>query len=176
MIALKKRWPQALARTRGVTSELCELCGHEILELTRAPARLPLPRGAPRRGPPPSDVYVLELEGGRVYVGKSAELNRRLRQHAAGAGSVFTRMYPPTGRRLPRLGNVRGAGDAAERDETLRYMHARGLDFVRGWRYTAPTLSAAQRLDAETNIRELFDLCRSCGGAGHFAASCPLRD
>ena len=36
-----------------------------------------------------------------------------------GTGSAFTKAFPPTGNLLPRLGNVRGNGDAAERDETL---------------------------------------------------------
>jgi len=155
---------------------VCELCGREILELTRAATTAPArrARGQPTvRAASDSQVYILELEGGRVYVGKSSQPSRRYGQHAGGGGSVFTRMYPPTGRRLPRLGNVRGGTDAAERDETLRYMRARGIDLVRGWRYTSPTLSAEQSADAEANMRELFDLCRRCGRGGHFAASCP---
>lgn len=118
------------------------------------------------------DVYVLELAGGRVYVGKSGDVERRVGQHMAGAGSAFTKAFPPTGNHLPRLGNVRGSGDAAERDETLRYMFLRGIRNVRGWRYTCVDLSDELFEDAERNIRELFDLCRRCGGGNHFMGTC----
>ena len=119
-----------------------------------------------------SSVYILELAQGRVYVGKSRDAARRLAQHANGTGAAFTRAFPPTGNRLPRAGDVRGGGDAAERDETLRYMLLRGVDMVRGWRYCTVELSPADRADAEANLRELFDLCRRCGNPGHFMGQC----
>jgi len=90
----------------------------------------------------------------------------------SGTGSAFTKAFAPTGNRLPRLGNVRGSGDAAERDETLRYMFMRGIQNVRGWRYTTVELSPEMVSDAECNIRELYDLCRRCGGANHFMGGC----
>lgn len=89
-----------------------------------------------------------------------------------GTGSAFTKAFPPTGNMLPRLGNVCGNGDAAERDETLRYMFLRGIQNVRGWRYTTVELSGDMAEDAEANIRELFDLCRRCGGGNHFLGAC----
>lgn len=121
---------------------------------------------------PQSHVYILELAGGKVYVGKTGNKSRRLAQHVEGYGSAFTKAYPPTGRQLPRLGNVSGGGDAVERDETLRYMFLRGVSNVRGWRYTQVHLSREDEKDAEANIRELFDLCRRCGHPGHFISSC----
>jgi predicted GIY-YIG superfamily endonuclease len=118
------------------------------------------------------DVYILELQEGKIYVGKSMNVTRRIEQHMGHTGAVWTKKYPPTGVTLPRLGNVRGGGDAPERDETLRYMYHYGVDRVRGWKYTAVRLSSADRKDAEANIRELFDLCRRCGQRGHFVNSC----
>lgn len=93
-------------------------------------------------------------------------------QHMSGTGSAFTKAFKPTGNMLPRLGNVQGMGDAAERDETLRYMFLRGIHNVRGWRYTTVELSPEMVNDAECNIRELYDLCRRCGGANHFIGGC----
>lgn len=121
---------------------------------------------------PACDVYILELAQGKVYVGKTSNKSRRMAQHSAGGGSAFTRAYPPTGKQLPRLGNVSGRGDAAERDETLRYMFLRGVQNVRGWRYTQVAMSREDEDDAEANIRELFDLCRRCGHPGHFISQC----
>lgn len=117
-------------------------------------------------------IYVLELAQGRVYVGHSGDVRRRIQQHMTGQGAAFTKVFPPTGIILPRLGCVTGSAEAAERDETLRYMFLRGIDFVRGWRYVRVTMPEAEQQDAEDNIRELFDLCRRCGHPGHFITHC----
>ena len=119
-----------------------------------------------------TSVYVLELEDGRVYVGSSRDVPRRISQHAAGSGSAYTKIYRPTGVQLPRLGNVEGDGDAAERDETLRYMMLRGVPFVRGWKFARVDMPPDEFDEAESNIRELFDLCRKCGYKGHFCTYC----
>ena len=98
-------------------------------------------------------VYVLELRGGYVYVGKTSRgVQTRLEEHCKStksrfSGSAFTRLHPPTGRLLPRLGNLEGDGDGPERDETLRQMHKRGAQRVRGWKYVRPGPLTAQELD-----------------------------
>lgn len=117
-------------------------------------------------------VYILELSQGRIYVGHSSDIRRRIQQHMAGQGSAFTKAFPPTGVILPRLGCVSGSPEAAERDETLRYMFLRGIQAVRGWRYVRVHMPAEEERDAESNIRELFDLCRRCGHPGHFIGHC----
>jgi len=119
-----------------------------------------------------ASVYILELEQGRVYVGSSRDVKRRVEQHVAGTGSAYTRVYKPTGVLLPRLGNVGGDGDAAERDETLRYMMLRGIPYVRGWKFAQVVMPPAEFDEAEANIRELFNLCRRCGYQGHFMTQC----
>ena len=117
-------------------------------------------------------IYILELIGGRVYVGRTSCLDRRMSQHRTGRGSGFTQAFPPTGVLLPRLGHVSGSAEAAERDETLRYMYLRGITMVRGWKYTRVEMAPEEEQDAEANIRELFDLCRRCGLPGHFVGQC----
>ena len=121
---------------------------------------------------PPASIYILELEQGRVYVGSSRDVKRRVEQHMAGNGAAYTRAYKPTGVLLPRLGNVGGDGDAAERDETLRYMMLRGIAYVRGWKFVQVVMQPHDIREAECNIRELFDLCRRCGYRGHFMTQC----
>jgi predicted GIY-YIG superfamily endonuclease len=117
-------------------------------------------------------IYVLELAQGRVYVGHSADVKRRIQQHMTGQGAAFTKAFPPTGVLLPRLGCVTGSSEAAERDETLRYMFLRGISLVRGWKFVQVQMSDKDERDAEENIRELFDLCRRCGHPGHFVTHC----
>lgn len=127
---------------------------------------------SPPKEPPKTDVYILELEDDKIYVGKTNNMDKRLGEHMNHTGSAFTKRYKPTGRTLERLGNVHGDGDAAERDETLRYMYYKGIENVRGWRYTQVHLSKSHIKDAEENIREMFDLCRKCGLPGHFIQKC----
>ena len=181
IVSARPRSMRALYELKGMGTERCAKYGEDILGLVRLNAtsrRVTVKGGGrdeklvlakPRGG---DSVYVLELAEGRVYVGKSGDVPRRVGQHMGGGGSAFTKVFPPTGRFLPRLGNVSGGSDAAERDETLRYMFRRGVDKVRGWRYTQVELPAAELEDAERNIRELFDLCRRCGHGGHFVGRC----
>jgi predicted GIY-YIG superfamily endonuclease len=121
---------------------------------------------------PETDVYILELQDNKIYVGKSNNVEKRIDMHLTAQGSVFTKAYKPTGKRLPRLGNIASIGDAAERDETLRYMYVHGIQNVRGWKYTSIHLSKKEIQEAEENIREMFDLCRRCGRHGHFITDC----
>lgn len=184
---------QALLKIRGMTEDKCACYGEDVLRIVsrhRQPPPCPPPpcppcppdRGGTKRKFRPArlkedvedadGVYILELLHGRVYVGRTTDLRRRLHEHRSGKGSAFTKAFPPTGLLLPRLGRVSGSGEAAERDETLRYMHMRGAGNVRGWKYTRVELSPEDARDAEANIRELFDLCRRCGHPGHFMGEC----
>ena len=171
----KKAKPQK-AKPRKTTKALKVVTSRFFPTPLKPPLPVILPQLMPpqKRFPPspgPS-VYILELEQGRVYVGSSRDVDRRVAQHMAGAGSAYTRVYRPTGVLLPRLGNVGGEGDAAERDETLRYMMMRGIPYVRGWKFAQVVMSPEDFNEAESNIRELFDLCRRCGYKGHFITRC----
>ena len=189
-----------LLKIRGFTPEKCSSYGEDILRIvSRARDDLPAPsravshppvrlasfsKGTVLRKPsvaaiksypgfsPCEQVYVLELEQGRVYVGRSKNVERRVSAHISGSGSAFTKAFPPTGVILPRLGRVSGSIEAAERDETLRYMFLRGIQVVRGWKYTRIDMSSEEVDEAEANIRELYDLCRRCGHPGHFMGKC----
>ena len=114
-------------------------------------------------------VYVLELDDGRYYVGKSHRVEERLRQHAEGAGAACAKGYL---RRVPPLTPRADDFEAWERAETLARMRRHGIGRVRGWMYTAPELGDAMREHAYQQVCERFDLCLRCGREGHFVTDC----
>lgn len=118
---------------------------------------------------PNSGVYVLSLAHGRVYVGKSNDIEERLRQHRSGAGAACAKHFL---RRVPPMTPPTADLESWERAETLARMHAHGISKVRGWMYTSPEMDHVEREHAFKQVCEKFDLCRRCGGDGHFVAAC----
>ena len=119
-------------------------------------------------------VYVLGDEKGRMYVGKSQDVERRVEQHLAGEGTQFL-----TGGKVRRL-EVGETGseldlESWERNETLARMYKHGVGNVRGWMFTSARLSAEQEEQAFGQICEKYDLCRKCGRNTHFAIKCFAR-
>ena len=72
--------------------------------------------------------YVLELAGGRVYVGWSRNLSNRLSEHWAGSGSIMTRTYPP----VRVLQVVFPADYTVENNLTKHYAKCRGWEKADG--------------------------------------------
>ena len=118
-------------------------------------------------------VYVLLLQAGGRYVGKSVDVERRIAEHRGGRGAAWVRhgggvvaVEPPITPRTVDLG-------AWEARETIAQMMRHGFDTVRGWEWTgcAPLTPG----DLDFYRRTAFgtgDLCRACGRPGHFAQRC----
>ena len=102
-----------LSRIRGFTTEKCAKYGIEILSMVNSNSSVDIvvPRISLKASK--EEIYILELAMGRVYVGRTSNLWARISAHQKGVGSIFTKFYTPTGRLLPRLGDVRGSGDCA---------------------------------------------------------------
>lgn len=79
------------------------------------------------RPPRGKQVYVLELEGGCYYIGRTGNLRRRVHQHFIGTGAKFTRKHEP----LKLIAHYPGAS-REERKLTLEYAAKYGWDKVRG--------------------------------------------
>lgn len=84
-----------------------------------------------------STIYVLRLEGGRYYVGKSDHVMKRYQQHLEGSGSAWTRKYPPVS--LEKT--IEHASPFEEDKVTKEYMSRYGMDKVRGGSYVELELS-----------------------------------
>lgn len=114
-------------------------------------------------------VYVLQAPDGTFYVGKSCNIQERLKRHLEGTGATCAKGKC---NRVPPLTPACDDLEAWERNEVLARMRRFGVGNVRGWMYTSKQLSDAQVEHAFFQVCEKFDLCRRCGLSGHFVAQC----
>ena len=114
-------------------------------------------------------VYVLQRPDGLFYVGKSCNIQERLRQHREGTGAACAKGQC---RRVPPMTPACDDLEAWERSEVLARMYKHGVRSVRGWMFTSHDFSEGEAEQAFRQVCEKFDLCRRCGRRGHFAAEC----
>jgi len=123
--------------------------------------------------PPPSTtagVYSITDLSGRIYVGKSSNINKRIQEHKDGAGTSFLTRFIKQCSTL--TSGTEDDLESWERNETLEQMYRNGIQNVRGWMFTSLVLTEKQEEDAFKQICEKKDLCRSCGRNNHFADRC----
>ena len=117
-----------------------------------------------------TNIYVLELRGGRYYIGKSDDPKARFAQHLNGSGSAWTRKYKPL-----KIVKVVNASPFAEDQITKEYMSKYGIEKVRGGSYSNIELDDFQVQVLEREIRGATDKCIRCGRSGHFINNCYAR-
>lgn len=115
-----------------------------------------------------TNIYVLRLQGGRYYVGKSDNVENRYKQHINGSGSAWTRKYKPVS--IERT--IKNTSSFDEDKVTKEYMCKYGIDNVRGGSYVQVELTEFQTDAIKTEIWAAKDLCTQCGRSGHFAKDC----
>jgi predicted GIY-YIG superfamily endonuclease len=115
-----------------------------------------------------TNIYILRLEGGRYYIGKSDNVSARYKQHCDGEGSAWTRKYRP-------IALEKTVTDASPFDEdklTKEYMAVHGIDKVRGGSYVEMTLSEFHKDALKMEIWGAKNYCTQCGRSGHFVKEC----
>lgn len=92
-------------------------------------------------------LYVLELEGGKYYVGRTSNIISRFNAHVHNFGSIWTKLYGV--KSIIKLTNDFPFGETAI---TLEYMQKYGIDNVRGSCWCKEILSE----DEKTQIQKFF--------------------
>ena len=115
-------------------------------------------------------LYVLQCEKGKYYVGKTTDVMRRFEEHKSGKGSAWTTKYKPT--KLIECRVITSPHD--ENNTTKDYMKKYGIDNVRGAGYCQVVLPEGTLSLLQNELQGLSDLCYKCNLSGHFAAACPI--
>jgi len=115
-----------------------------------------------------TNIYILRLEGGRYYIGKSDNVLNRYQQHLNGYGSAWTKKYKPVS--LERT--IENVSSFEEDKITKEYMSKYGIDKVRGGSYVEVELSDFHKAAIQMETWGAKDLCTQCGRAGHFVSKC----
>ena len=113
-------------------------------------------------------IYILRLQGGRYYIGKSDDVPRRYQEHHEGTGSAWTKLYPPIA--LERT--ISSASPFDEDKITKEYMARYGIAKVRGGAYVSVDLNENQHVLLQKEIWAAQDCCTRCGHKGHYVSSC----
>lgn len=116
-------------------------------------------------------IYVLELENGKYYVGRSDDdegVDMRIEEHKQGSGSSWTGKHKFV-REIMRKHNC----SPSEEDMlTVQMMHEKGMNSVRGGSYCNSKLQEYQERAVRDQISTMTGRCFKCLKVGHFRNEC----
>lgn len=113
-------------------------------------------------------IYVLQLQNGKYYVGRTDNHEQRILQHTGGLGSEWTKKHRPISTEPVEMIEDEGF---MELSTTLKYMKKYGVDNVRGADYSTLQLSKETKDQIEQHFRSEDNRCFKCGGE-HFVRNC----
>lgn len=118
-----------------------------------------------------TNIYILELQGGRYYVGKTTRWEKRWQKHCNGTATEWTRIYPP----VQRVAYYENVSHFDEDKYVKEYMARYGIDNVRGGTYAHPILTEDEHKAIQNEINGALDACFRCGSTTHFIRNCPVK-
>jgi predicted GIY-YIG superfamily endonuclease len=115
-----------------------------------------------------TNIYILELQHGKYYVGKSVNVQERFEQHSRGEGAAWTRRHKPL--RILRV--IENVSPFDEDKFTKEYMSLHGIENVRGGSYVECVLPEEKVRSIKAELWAAMDRCTRCGKGGHYVADC----
>jgi len=115
-----------------------------------------------------TNIYILKLQHGKYYVGKSENLEKRKQEHINGTASTWTKKHPLIS--VEQI--IPNASDFDEDKYTKIYMDKFGIDNVRGGSYVTDELDELEKYTIQREIWGAKNLCKQCGRNGHFIKDC----
>jgi hypothetical protein len=115
-----------------------------------------------------TNIYILRLQDGKYYVGRSHDPQRRYTEHLVGGGPRWTQIHKPLAVHM-----ILPNRTAFDEDKIVKLCMARyGVDNVRGGSYSHERLNDVERDLLEREIWNATDRCLRCGRSSHYAGSC----
>ena len=113
-------------------------------------------------------IYVLKLEEGKYYIGKSDNIESRIKEHKEGKGSLWTKKY-----KVIDLKKVIVCNDPFDEDKVVKkYMMKYGIENVRGGSYNHMKLCKIEMKILRREIFTAMNRCYKCGKNTHYANKC----
>ena len=115
------------------------------------------------------NIYVLQLENGKYYVGKTSKnICERYQEHLKGEGSAWTRKYRP----VCVLEEFNNITDFDEDKITKMYMSEYGIENVRGGAYCRMEMPNSLTKILYREIWHAQNRCLECGSRAHYVSKC----
>lgn len=125
-------------------------------------------------------IYVLKLQHGKYYVGKTSNYEKRMQQHETGiGGSFWTKLHKP----MEVIHKFKIQSNSLnkdfvyglEEDKVVKEMMCLyGIDNVRGGSYVQETIDPEIKEFLKRELRFAKDLCILCGSNKHFISECDI--
>jgi len=117
-------------------------------------------------------IYILELEQGKYYIGKTNDPDIRLNDHFNSNGSVWTKKYKP----IKVIAKIADCDNYDEDKYTKKYMDIYGIDNVRGGSWVTLVLDESTIKHLKISSTATNDRCLGCDSNGHFIKNCPNKN
>ena len=114
-------------------------------------------------------IYILQLEKGKYYIGKTNNIDFRLENHFNSNGSEWTKKYKP----IKVLEIIKNCDDYDEDKYTRIYMDKYGINNVRGGSFVSLKLKKTEIEILKKMSTSTTNKCFICQKEGHFARDCP---